>query len=478
MLKKTGVVGGAERMRTTKLGARAGTSGRDGLLAKRARCDGAPGDPWRAFATAMQRAAVPLHQRPHYARWVRQFAKTGAGRLEARSPQEAQSFLKELDELPHLERWQVEQARAALGLMYVEVLKMDLGTLELPARANGNGRGMEEGIDYATTPRRRSGLLDAVWSGYVDRLRQELRLRHYSLRTEDVYADWVRRFAVFHRLAPLEGLREESIVQFLSELATKGKVAASTQNQALNGILFFYREVMKQGVESLSGMVRAKRPQRLPVVLTREEVERLLREIEPAYRLLAAVLYGTGLRLMEGVRLRVKDMEFEAGRIMVRDGKGQKDRVTMLPERLAEPLRAQVEKVARLHEEDLARGFGEVYLPDALSRKYRGAAKELAWQYVFPSRRLSVDPRTDKAGRHHVNENGLQKEIKRAVLKLQLNRLVSCHTLRHSFATHLLMGGTDIRTVQELLGHKDVSTTMIYLHVLNRPGVGVRSPLD
>lgn len=437
------------------------------------------GDPWRMFAKAMAGASVPMHQRPHYARWVRQFAN-GAGRekLRERRPEDVESYLSELAKLPHVERWQVEQARAALILMYGEVLGIDLGGLGLPQRMNGAAAGEGEAIEFSTTRRRAWASLDEVWSGYVDKLRKELRLRHYSLRTEDVYADWVRRFALFHGLAPLEDLGEESIVQFLSDLATEGRVAASTQNQALNGILFFYREVMKRDVESLSDMVRAKRPKRLPVVLTRGEVDRVLREIEPPQRLLAAVLYGTGMRLMEGVRLRVKDVEFEAGRIMVRDGKGQKDRVTMLPQRLAGPLRTQVEKVAKLHEEDLARGFGEVYLPEALGRKYPKAGKELAWQYVFPSRRLSVDPRTNKAGRHHVNENSLQKEVKRAVLKLKLNRLVSCHTLRHSFATHLLAGGTDIRTVQELLGHKDIATTMIYTHVLNRPGLGVTSPLD
>lgn len=437
---------------------------------------GKGGDLWRCFARAMVAARVPARQQPFYVRWVRQFGKSAPGKLEARSATEVQAYL--LDLWLHVEPWQVEQARAALLLMYEEVLKMKLGDLELPSSERGNGAAAEAVMDFSTRPRRRSRSLDAVWSGYVERLRRELRLRHYSLRTEDVYADWVRRFAVFHGLAPLAELREESIVQFLSNLATEGQVAASTQNQALNGILFFYREVMKEGVESLSAMVRAKRPKRLPVVLTRAEVDQLLREIELPHRLLAAVLYGTGMRLMEGVRLRVKDVEFEAGRIMVRDGKGQKDRVTMLPRRLVEALRAQVERVAQLHEEDRARGFGEVYLPDALGRKYPGGAKELAWQYVFPSRRLSVDARTDKAGRHHVNENGLQKEVKRAVTKLQLNRLVSCHTLRHSFATHLLEGGTDIRTVQELLGHKDVSTTMIYTHVLNRPGIGVHSPLD
>jgi integron integrase len=312
----------------------------------------------------------------------------------------------------------------------------------------------------------------------LDLLRERIRLRHYSIRTEDTYVDWVRRFILFHdRRHPAE-MGKLELEAFLTHLAVERNVAASTQNQAKSALLFLYREVLELELPWLDDVEKAKKPKRLPVVLTEAEVEAVLGELEGVWRLLGRLLYGSGLRLMEGVRLRVKDVEFSRREIVVREGKGFKDRVTMLPDSLVEPLQTHLKKVRKLHEQDLAAGFGEVYLPYALARKYPSASREWAWQYVFPSSQLSFDPRSGGQRRHHLDEKGMQRAMKQAVRSLDLAKLATPHTLRHSFATHLLAAGHDIRTVQELLGHSNVQTTMIYTHVLNRGGRGVSSPLD
>jgi integron integrase len=312
----------------------------------------------------------------------------------------------------------------------------------------------------------------------LDQTRDVLRLKHYSLRTERSYCDWIERFIRFHQLRHPKEMGAAEITQFLTHLARVGNVSAATQNQALSALLFLYQQVIKQEVGWIDQVERAKKPQRIPVVLTRGEVRRIFACMHGTPRLMAGLLYGSGLRLMECVRLRMKDVDFGYARITVRDGKGAKDRVTMLPVNLAAHLGRHLAKVKAQHEQDLEDGFGEVYLPDALERRYRGAARSWAWQFMFPSSRISVDPRTGVWRRHHVDENVLQVAVKHAVRASGVNKPASCHTLRHSFATHLLENGYDIRTVQELLGHKDVSTTMIYTHVLNRPGIGVKSPLD
>jgi integron integrase len=312
----------------------------------------------------------------------------------------------------------------------------------------------------------------------LDRLRNEIRRRHYSVRTEAAYVQWVRRFILFHGKRHPDAMGAAEIAEFLTHLAVEGKVASATQNQALNALVFLYRGVLKREVPELSNVIRPKRPKRLPVVLTPAEVRAVFAELSGVHRLVCGLLYGSGLRLMEGLRLREKDLEFERRELVVRDGKGRQDRVTMLPASLEEPLRAQMERARALHERDLADGFGAVYLPQALQRKYPRAAREWAWQYVFPSERRSLDRRTGVEGRHHLNEAALQRAVKRAVRRSGIAKLASCHTLRHSFATHLLESGHDIRTVQELLGHRSVRTTMVYTHVLNRGGLGVRSPLD
>ncbi len=312
----------------------------------------------------------------------------------------------------------------------------------------------------------------------LDLVRDVIRRKHYSIRTEQAYVDWIKRFIVYHNKRHPTEMAEEEVAQFLTHLARDLNVAASTQNQALSALLFVYKEVLKQEIGWLEKVERARKPAKLPVVLTRSEVKEIFARLHGTPKLMAGLLYGSGLRLMECVRLRVKDIDFALAQITVRDGKGGKDRITMLPLNLSEPLRRHLLRIKAQHEQDLEDGFGTVHLPFALSRKFPNAAGEWAWQYVFPSSRIAVDPRSGKKQRHHVAEGILQSAIKKAVDVSGIVKRANCHSLRHSFATHLLTKGYDIRTVQELLGHKDVSTTMIYTHVLNRPGLGVKSPLD
>lgn len=313
---------------------------------------------------------------------------------------------------------------------------------------------------------------------YLHAVRDQLRLRRFSLRTEQAYLGWIRRFIDANgRLHPRH-LGPSQVSSFLTTLASKHKVAASTQNQALSALMFLYRDVLGLDLPWLQDVVRAKVPRRLPVVLDPSEVRCLLARLDGRDWLMASLLYGTGMRLMECVRLRVKDVGFTRSEIVVRDGKGGKDRVTMLPARLQAPLTEQLQRARVIHDADLAAGFGAVYLPDALGRKYPGAQRDWGWQYVFPADSRSVDPRDGTERRHHIDEQSLQRAVKGAVRAAEIAKPATCHTLRHSFATHLLESGYDIRTVQELLGHKDVATTQIYTHVLNRGPGGVRSPLD
>ena len=312
----------------------------------------------------------------------------------------------------------------------------------------------------------------------LDQARDICRYRHYSIRTEETYLQWIRRFILFHGKQHPDKLGENDVRAFLTHLAVHGKVAASTQNQALSALLFLYDAVLQHPLGWINNVERAKRPIRLPVVLTRDEVQAVLSQMTGTYRLMANLLYGSGLRLMDCVRLRVKDIDFGYQQIVVRDGKGEKDRITVLPKSLEEPLKLHLAEVKIKHQKDLAEGFGTVHLPYALERKYPNANRDWGWQYVFPAPKRSIDPRTGREQRHHLVETLLQRAVKEAVIKAGLQKPASCHTFRHSFATHLLESGSDIRTVQELLGHKDVSTTMIYTHVLNRPGLAVKSPLD
>ena len=312
----------------------------------------------------------------------------------------------------------------------------------------------------------------------LDQVRQAIQTRHLSRNTEQAYIGWIKRFIFFHNKRHPAEMAEAEIAQFLSSLARDAHVSASTQNQALNALLFLYHQVLERKIGLIQGVVRAKRPSRLPIVLTKEEVKRLLGRLKGTPWLIATLLYGAGLRLMECCRLRVKDIDFARNQIVVRGGKGNKDRHTMLPAALKEPLLQHLRTVIRQHEEDLKHGLGRVSLPNALDRKYPNAGKEWGWQWVFPASSHYTDRVTGERRRHHIHESVLQRAVKEARLKAGITKPASCHTLRHSFATHLREGGYDIRTVQELLGHADVSTTMIYTHVLNRGGRGVRSPAD
>ncbi|MDE2157202.1 MAG: integron integrase [Xanthomonadaceae bacterium] len=312
----------------------------------------------------------------------------------------------------------------------------------------------------------------------LDQVRERMRRLGMAKRSEEAYVGWVRRFILSNGKRHPADMGASEIERFLTSLAVRGQVAASTQNQALSALLFLYRQVLGVELPWLDGIERAKRPQRLPVVLSKAEVTALLGELTGTHWLMGSLLYGTGMRLMECVRLRVKDVDFERGEIAIRQGKGAKDRRTMLPRVLCEPLHAQMAEASRIHQRDLAAGFGCVWLPDALARKYPGASREWGWQYVFPASTRSTDPRDGSERRHHVDESSLQRAIKSARQRARIVKPATCHTLRHSFATHLLEAGQDIRTIQELLGHKDVATTQIYTHVLNRGGRGVLSPLD
>jgi integron integrase len=312
----------------------------------------------------------------------------------------------------------------------------------------------------------------------LDQVRSDLRLKHYSIRTEQAYVDWIRRFILFHRKRHPNEMGEQEISAFLSHLAVNRRVSASTQNQAFCALLFLYQQVLERKLNFIDDVHRVKRPAKIPVVFTPEEAGAVLDHLHGDYRLMAELLYGSGLRLMECLRLRVKDVDFGYGHITVRDGKGLRDRITLLPERLRRPLQLHLERVKEIHRHDLRKGGGRVYLPFALRRKYPNAERSWPWQYLFPAARLSTDPRSLQIRRHHVSEKSLQNAVKLAINHARVPKAASCHTFRHSFATHLLENGYDIRTVQELLGHKDVSTTMIYTHVLNRPGLAVRSPLD
>jgi len=313
---------------------------------------------------------------------------------------------------------------------------------------------------------------------FLEQVANACRVRHLAYRTEQSYVAWVKRFILFHHKRHPKDMGAAEVRAFLTHLAVNRDVSASTQNQALNAIVFMYREVVRCDAGEFGEFERAKRSRRLPVVLTKDEVKRVLAHLEGTYGLMARLLYGTGMRLMECVRLRIKDVDFARGTIAVRSGKGDKDRVTLLPESLREPLKNHIERLRALYAEDRAQNLPGVELPHAYAVKSPLAGTSWPWQWVFPGRAVSRDPRSGIIRRHHVLEDGLQRAVKRAVQQARLSKPASCHTLRHSFATHLLESGTDIRTVQDLLGHSDVSTTQIYTHVMTKPGLGVRSPLD
>jgi integron integrase len=421
-------------------------------------------------------------------------------RLATHTAQNIEQYLQDKGRNATLKDWQFHQIVTSLQVLFVDLVKATWApafpwqvwrnsTRDLPSNHATVARDYDTSLLAVNT---KSGVntqqmqLDGILKKFKDafpehteRLITEIRLRQYSIRTEQAYLFWLARFTGFHKMLNPASLDPGAIAAYLEHLVIKRGVSGSTQSQALNALVFFYKQVLKRDPFELGRFAQSKKPRRLPVVLTREETQRLLSGIaHPSMLLMANLLYGCGLRLMECVRLRVLDIDFGYQHILIRNAKGSKDRIAPLPKILNETLRAQLRDVEEQHKSDLAHGLGSVYLPDALGRKYPNAAKEFKWQYVFPSSKVSMDPRSGAVRRHHIHENGLQKYIKLSADKAGLNKKVNCHALRHSFATHLLESGYDIRTVQELLGHADVSTTMIYTHVLNRPGVTVTSPLD
>lgn len=406
-----------------------------------------------------------------------------------------ETYLRDKGRNPGLMGWQFLQIVQALEILFVEMVHASwaadfawrdwdstaqtlsdthatLSRAYIPFAQN-------EGDESANEDFSLSRKVAHLFPRQIEALITQIRVRHYSIRTEQAYLGWFCRFVAHNGMKNPDELGDQQIGEFIEQLTIRRNVAASTQSQALSALVFYYRQVL--GRESLEQLefTRSKKQRRLPVVLTKSEIICLLDEIRgPTHQLMANILYGCGLRLMECVRLRILDVDFGYRQIIARDTKGKKDRVVPIPESIRDPLEQQIEKVRDIHTGDLKKGLGQVFLPGGLARKYPNAESEFRWQYLFPAARVSLDPRSGKARRHHLHENSLQKQIKKAAEAVRLPKKVSCHALRHSFATHLLENGYDIRTVQELLGHANVSTTMIYTHVLNQPGVSVRSPLD
>jgi len=436
---------------------------------------------WSAFQACVEENRVQHDRSAYYVKWAQAFYRFLSGkRLRDRSREDIETFLTDLSKRPGTAAWQVSQAEHALKILYEVFLPGYAPKTAAKLVQEEKSQAGDVLLTRAGTFRDRviPGEVERLFSPLLDALKTEIRSRHYSIRTETAYVDWARRFTAFHNYADPGSLNAAAVKEYLDYLATGREVAASTQNQALNALVFFFNYALRKPFEEMEPFVRAKRPQRLPEVMTRDEVQALFTHMEGVTALMAGLMYGGGLRLMECVRLRVMDIDFARCQIMVRDGKGQKDRVTMLPDRFNPPLLQHLDRVKAVYEEDRAKGVPGVYIWPAMARKYPRAASEWKWQYVFPSKSLSVDPRSSAVRRHHISESIVQKAVKEAAARAGLVRRVSCHTLRHSFATHLLEARYDIRTVQELLGHADVSTTMIYTHVLNRPGLTIKSPAD
>lgn len=436
---------------------------------------------WEAYRGCTEENMVHADRSPFYVKWAKGFAGFIPEKpLKDRSREDIEAFLADLAKRPGIADWQVRQAEYALKILYEIFLPNYHPEKKTPAKTAPKQTDKEpKAKPYGFRDRVIPGEVERKFSSLVEAIKTAIRTRHYSYRTEKSYLDWVRRFIAFHNYADPGSLDAANAVrQYLEYLAIKREVAASTQNQALNALVFLYGQVLQKPFGEMDEFVRAKRPRRLPEVMTREEVETLLAGMDGVTGLMAGLMYGSGLRLMECVRLRVKDIDFARNEIMVRDGKGQKDRITMLAERFADPLKEHLGRVKAIYEQDRVQAKVDVYIWPALARKYPNAGKEWKWQYVFPAKSLSVDPRSGKVRRHHISENLVQKAVKEASAWAGITKKVSCHTFRHSFATHLLEAHYDIGTVQELLGHSNVATTMIYTHVLNRPGLSLKSPAD
>jgi integron integrase len=438
--------------------------------------------------------------KPQVARWYVRHAERYINsyegiRLSEHTVRHMDDYLAEVSRQPRLQDWQYQQIIKSLQILFADIVQSEWASTYPWQDRILDATGLSP--EHATIARDTGALVrkqmtakqetsnallakvSKMYPHQFERLMIEIRMRNYSIRTERSYSEWLARFIAFNDMQDPTQLELQQIARYLEHLVINRNVAGSTQSQALNALIFFYKQVLKLEIEDIGVFRHSKKPRKLPLVLTREEVSRMLQAIDSPERwLMANLLYGCGMRLMECVRLRILDVDFGYQQIVVRNAKGGKDRVVPLPAKLLEPLQAQIAKVRSMYHEDLAKGFGSVFMPDALSRKYPNAPKELRWQYVFPATTISEDPRSGAVRRHHLHESVLQKHVKRAADRIGLSKRVNCHTLRHSFATHLLESGYDIRTVQELLGHANVSTTMIYTHVLNKPGVTVTSPLD
>jgi integron integrase len=420
-----------------------------------------PEEEWTGpFLRALELHGRPAGKQKWYLGWARTFEKRLQGRsLRQATREDMADFLGTLSTSPNISDWQVDQAADSLRILIGSVFGQGWArTVRVPARPPS-----PDLVPPGDDP--------------LARLRYAIRTRNYSARTEKSYVFWVERFIAFCREEDVEQ-GTDAVRAFLERLVISGNVSASTQAQALNALNFHFKAVIGDSMGDLGDFRKSRRPKRLPVVLSREEVFRLLDALDETHLLPASLLYGAGLRLLESLQLRVKDIDFDRRQLHIRDGKGQKDRITVLPERWREKISSHMSKVKKIYEGDLALNYAGATFPPALERKYPNAPREWAWQYLFPAARLSVDPGTGKIRRHHLHETSLQRAVKSTALRIGIAKPVGCHTLRHCFATHLLESGSDIRTVQELLGHSDVQTTMIYTHVLNRPGLVVRSPAD
>jgi integron integrase len=441
--------------------------------------------------------------KPDVARWyvrhAESYIKSHDKRLASHSKKDVEKYLTEKGRNRYLHEWQFRQIVISLKILFTDMVKVPWGNdfpwdkwsegaqqLERdhstvardyqPVNVEGITKSVAAGIDANREPMQHTAKRHAA---VVEKLINLIRVNHYSIQTEKAYVSWVLRFLNYQSIDNLDTLSESHISYFLEYLVIKRKVSSSTQAQALNALVYFYKNILEIKLSEDIQFARSKKPKRLPVVLSQSKISKLFSAMHnPTFLLMSNLLYGCGMRLMECVRLRVLDVDFDYQQLLIRGAKGKKDRVAPIPAKLVMPLKSHLIWVREQHDEDLAHGFGCVYMPDALARKYPNAEKEFRWQFVFPSVRVSADPGTGEIRRHHIHQSGLQRHIKRSADYCGLYKKVSCHTLRHSFATHLLESGYDIRTVQELLGHADVSTTMIYTHVLNKPGVSVVSPFD
>lgn len=456
---------------------------------------------WDAYSALVIRHRIPSRQVRWYVKRVEQYIKHHPDvKISQHSEQMLKEYLEQLSRNFRIVDWQFKQAVHALKILFLHFLKLEWANTfpwddwiesanELPQshatiardyhRPNVPPQQLNKTTNLSTSEDRFINKIRNKFPKEFHKLISEIRVKNYAIKTEQVYERWIARYIAYHEMKSPVELKENDVVAFLEDLVINRRVSGSTQGQALCAIVFFYKFVLEKKLGELGQFRYSNRPRRLPVVLTKAEVSSVLSAISNnTYRLMANLLYGCGLRLIECHRLRVFDIDFSYNQIFIRNTKGNKDRVVPLPQSLVGALKKQIERVKEIHEKDLAKGLGEVYLPYALERKYPNAAKEIGWQYVFPASKVSVDPRSEKVRRHHIYETSLQKQIKKAAKSVGIYKRVTSHTFRHSFATHLLENGSDIRTVQELLGHADVSTTMIYTHVLNKPGVSVVSPLD